>query len=793
MNLSRKWLGEFVDVDANDKDFAEIMTMAGSKVETYARLDAEIKNVVVGKVLSMVRHENSDHMWVCQVDVGRGEPVQIVTGAQNVHEGDLVPAALHNSYLPGGVHITKGKLRGVASNGMLCSLKELNLTLNDFPYAIEDGIWILQEDCTVGQDINEVIGNDDTVVEFEITNNRPDCFSLIGLAREAAAAFNQPMRHHEPVVQGGGPGVLPELLDVEVPAADLCSRYTARMVRNVKIAPSPKWMRERLRSAGVRPINNIVDITNYVMIEYGQPMHAFDYRYVKGGKIIVRRAEAGETLTTLDGNVRPLQPGMLVIADETRPVGLAGIMGGENSEIVDDTVDVVFESANFNGTSIRQTALALGMRTEASAKFEKNLDPLNTLPAVDRACELVELLGAGEVLDGVIDILNFVPQPVVLPLETDKINRLLGLEIPEAEMVEYLRRLEIPVENGMVQVPSWRSDLKCMADIAEEVARLYGYNRIPTTLPHGATTLGGYSAEATLAQKAGIVARGLGYSEILTYSFDSPKMFDAIRLPADSPLRETVKILNPLGEDTSVMRTTALPAMLETLQRNVAYHNKAAKFYEVATIYLPQPGQVLPNEPKILSLGAYGADVTFFTLKGEIESLLQCLGLQEAEYTPVTDDPSFHPGRCARLTIAGQDMGIFGQIHPLVAQNYDMDCEVYAAQLNFTGFMSVRKPDCVYCPLPKYPTVSRDLALVCDEDKTVGCVEKCIASAGGQLLKSVRLFDVYRGPGIPEGKKSLAFSLELRADDRTLTDEDSAAVVQKILAKLDQDLGVKLR
>ena len=793
MNLSRKWLGEFVDVDANDKDFAEIMTMAGSKVETYARLDAEIKNVVVGKVLSMVRHENSDHMWVCQVDVGQGEPVQIVTGAQNVHEGDLVPAALHNSYLPGGVHITKGKLRGVASNGMLCSLKELNLTLNDFPYAIEDGIWILQEDCTVGQDINEVIGNDDTVVEFEITNNRPDCFSLIGLAREAAAAFNQPMRHHEPVVQGGGPGVLPELLDVEVPAADLCSRYTARMVRNVKIAPSPKWMRERLRSAGVRPINNIVDITNYVMIEYGQPMHAFDYRYVKGGKIIVRRAEAGETLTTLDGNVRPLQPGMLVIADETRPVGLAGIMGGENSEIVDDTVDVVFESANFNGTSIRQTALALGMRTEASAKFEKNLDPLNTLPAVDRACELVELLGAGEVLDGVIDILNFVPQPVVLPLETDKINRLLGLEIPEAEMVEYLRRLEIPVENGMVQVPSWRSDLKCMADIAEEVARLYGYNRIPTTLPHGATTLGGYSAEATLAQKAGIVARGLGYSEILTYSFDSPKMFDAIRLPADSPLRETVKILNPLGEDTSVMRTTALPAMLETLQRNVAYHNKAAKFYEVATIYLPQPGQVLPNEPKILSLGAYGAGVTFFTLKGEIESLLQCLGIQEAEYTPVTDDPSFHPGRCARLTIAGQDMGIFGQIHPLVAQNYDMDCEVYAAQLNFTGFMSVRKPDCVYCPLPKYPTVSRDLALVCDEDKTVGCVEKCIASAGGQLLKSVRLFDVYRGPGIPEGKKSLAFSLELRADDRTLTDEDSAAVVQKILAKLDQDLGVKLR
>ena len=793
MNLSRKWLGEFVDVDANDKEFAEIMTMAGSKVETYARLDSEIKNVVVGKVLSMTRHENSDHMWVCQVDVGKDEPVQIVTGAQNVHEGDLVPVAQHNSYLPGGVHITKGKLRGVASNGMLCSLKELGLTLNDFPYAIEDGIWILQEDCTVGQDINEVIGNDDTVVEFEITNNRPDCFSLIGLAREAAAAFNQPLRHHEPVVKGGGNGSLTDLLDVEVPAEDLCSRYTARMVRNVKIAPSPKWMRQRLRSAGVRPINNIVDITNYVMIEYGQPMHAFDYRYVKGGKIIVRRAEAGETLTTLDGNVRPLKPGMLVIADETRPVGLAGIMGGENSEIVDDTVDVVFESANFNGTSIRQTALALGMRTEASAKFEKNLDPMNTLPAVERACELVELLGAGEVLDGVIDILNFVPQPVELPLEVDKINHLLGLTLPEAEMVEYLRRLEIPVENDMVKVPSWRSDLKCMNDIAEEVARLYGYNRIPTTLPHGATTQGGYSDEAILAQKAGILARGMGYSEILTYSFDSPKMFDAIRLPADSPLRSTVKILNPLGEDTSVMRTTALPAMLETLQRNVAFHNKAAKFYEVATIYLPKEGQTLPDEPKVLSLGAYGAGVNFFTMKGELEAMLRCLGLQDPTYTAVTDDPSFHPGRCARITVGGKDLGLFGQVHPLVAANYGMDVEVYAAQLSFSDFLSVRKAETVYCPLPKYPTVSRDLALVCDENKTVGCVEQCIAAAGGKLLKSVNLFDIYRGPGIPAGKKSLAFSLELRADDRTLTDEDTTAVVKKVLDKLEQELGVQLR
>ena len=800
MLLSRKWLNEFVPVDADDRTFAEDMTLSGSKVEVTEVEGAEISNVVVGRVVEIKRHENSDHMWICQVDIGEGAPVQIVMGAQNVSQGDLVPVAKHNSTLPGDIHIKKGKLRGEVSDGMLCSYKELGMTDNDWPYSIVDGIFLLESDPDLksknlkpGDDIRTAIGLDDHVVEFEITPNRPDCLSVIGLAREAAVTYGKPLTLHDPVVKGGGPGNLPDLLDVETPDPDLCPRYTARMVRNVKIAPSPKWMRQRLRSAGVRPINNIVDITNYVMIEYGQPMHAFDYRYVKGGKIIVRRAEAGETLTTLDGNVRPLKPGMLVIADETRPVGLAGIMGGENSEIVDDTVDVVFESANFNGTSIRQTALALGMRTEASAKFEKNLDPMNTLPAVERACELVELLGAGEVLDGVIDILNFVPQPVELPLEVDKINHLLGLTLPEAEMVEYLRRLEIPVENDMVKVPSWRSDLKCMNDIAEEVARLYGYNRIPTTLPHGATTQGGYSDEAILAQKAGILARGMGYSEILTYSFDSPKMFDAIRLPADSPLRSTVKILNPLGEDTSVMRTTALPAMLETLQRNVAFHNKAAKFYEVATIYLPKEGQTLPDEPKVLSLGAYGAGVNFFTMKGELEAMLRCLGLQDPTYTAVTDDPSFHPGRCARITVGGKDLGLFGQVHPLVAANYGMDVEVYAAQLSFSDFLSVRKAETVYCPLPKYPTVSRDLALVCDENKTVGCVEQCIAAAGGKLLKSVNLFDIYRGPGIPAGKKSLAFSLELRADDRTLTDEDTTAVVKKVLDKLEQELGVQLR
>ena len=531
MKLNRKWINEeFVDLsDVSDKAFVETMTVAGQKVETYERLDAEIKNVVVGKVLSIVRHENSDHMWVCQIDVGKEEPVQIVTGAQNVHAGDLVPAALHNSRLPGGVHITKGKLRGVASNGMLCSLKELGLTLGDFPYAIEDGIWILQEDCKPGDDINTVIGNDDTVVDFEITNNRPDCYSILGLAREAAAAFDRPMKHHEPVVRAGAQGDLNALLDVEVPDTDLCRRYTARMVRNVKIAPSPKWLRQRLRANGVRPINNIVDITNYVMLEYGQPMHAFDYRYVGSGKIIVRRSVEGETLTTLDGTPRKLTAGMLVIADGEKPIGLAGIMGGENSEIVPDTVDVVFESANFSGTSIRQTALALGMRTEASGKFEKNIDPLLTLPAVNRACELVELLGAGEVMDGVIDILNEIPQPRDLTLEPERINALLGTDISEADMLAYLKRLEIDVDGRTIHVPAWRPDLVQTADIAEEVGRLFGYNEIPTTAFKGVAVEGGYTGTMVLENRTGTLCRSLGYSEILTYSFVSPSVFDQIR------------------------------------------------------------------------------------------------------------------------------------------------------------------------------------------------------------------------------------------------------------------------
>ena len=899
MLLSRKWLSEFVDVDANDKEFAEAMTLSGSKVETTEDLGAEISNVVVGRILSMEHHPDSDHMWICQLDVGQVEPVQIVTGAWNIHTGDMVPVALHKSTLPGGKKIEKGKLRGVLSNGMLCSLKELNLDERDFPYGvitpaallndyhpldkdkpsipadvqpghkiygpvvaakvlecavqpdgsyhtcldlggstaapdtvccnihegdmvayntksdtictledlhaqqaefphcITDGIFVLREEgVKPGDDIKPVINADDHVVEFEITPNRPDCLSVIGLAREAAATFNQPLRLHEPVVKGGAEGSLCELLDVETPDADLCPRYTARMVRNVKIAPSPKWMRERLRSMGVRPINNIVDITNYVMLEYGQPMHAFDYRYVKGGKIIVRRAEDGETLTTLDGNVRKLTHNMLVIADETRAVGMAGVMGGENSEIVADTADVVFESACFDGTCIRKTALALGMRTEASAKFEKGLDPLNTLPAVNRACELVELLGAGEVVDGVIDILNHVPQPRVLKLEPEKINGLLGTDVDADEMVRILRKLDFTVEGDQVTVPSWRGDVEGMADLAEEVARFHGYNNIPITLMRGQTTLGGFGAEELLERRCGSVCRAMGYDEIITYSFISPTCYDKIRWPEDYARRESFKILNPLGEDTSIMRTTTLPSMLEILVRNYNYRNQNAKLYEVGRIYLPGGEDGLANEAKILTLGAYGDDMDFYAMKGVIEAILKGLRAKDVRFegpTGAPSDASYHPGRCATVWSGSNCVGIFGQIHPLVARNYGVDAELYCAELSLEALEQAKGPDPEYVPLPKFPSVDRDIAVVCDKAITVGDLEACIRRGAKGLLKHVALFDIYTGTGIPEGKKSVAFSLTLRSDDRSLTSEEADQDVKSILETLEKDLGAVLR
>ena len=798
MNLSREWLNEFVEVNASDKDFAEAMTLSGSKVEVTEIEGEEIKNVVVGKVLSLVRHPDSDHMWICQMDVGTDSPVQIVTGAQNLAEGDIVPVAMDDSWLPGGIHIVAGKLRGETSNGMLCSLKELGLTTHDFPYAIEDGIFVLNadpdmQDLTLGEDIRTAIGLNNHVVEFEITPNRPDCLSVIGLAREAAATFGGELKLHEPEVKGGAEGCLIELLDVDTPADDLVPRYTARMVRNVKIAPSPKWMRDRLRAMGVRPINNIVDITNYVMLEYGQPMHAFDYRYVQGGTIIVRRAEEGEELTTLDGNVRKLTADHLVIADETRAVGLAGIMGGMNSEIMEDTTDVVFESACFDGTCIRKGALSLGMRTEASAKFEKGLDPMNTMPAVNRACELVELLGAGEVVDGVIDILNHVPHPTVLKLDPAKINALLGTDVPAEEMVRILRSVDFQVDGDQVTVPSYRADVLRMADLAEEVARFYGYNNIPCTLMKGQTTLGGYSPAQQLERRLGELCRSFGFDEIITYSFISPTYYDKIRWPENTAKRESFKILNPLGEDTSIMRTTVLPSMLDILTRNYNYRNKAAKLYEVGRIYLPGGEDGLAVENKVLSLGAYGDDMDFYALKGVVEAVLKDLRVENMEFIPVQSNPSYHPGQCAEVYVGARKVGVLGQIHPLVAQNFGVDAKFFCAELDFEQLRCCQGADAEYTPLPKFPAVTRDIAVVCDESVTVGALSDCIRRGAKGLLKEVALFDIYRGKGVDEGKKSVAFNLVLRADDRSLTAAEADEDVASVLALLESELGAVLR
>ena len=895
MILSRKWLNEFVDVsDISDREFDEAMTLSGSKVETVTALDESLKNVVVGKILSMEKHPDSDHMWICQIDVGQAEPTQIVTGAWNIHVGDLVPVAQHKSLLPNGTKIEKGKLRGVVSNGMLCSLKELSLTaehdypyavitpaalLNDykpldpekpsipadikagdkvfgpvvcgkvleceaqsygqyhttldiggataspdtacsnihvgdlvayntktdsictledlhaeqkeFPHCIADGIFVLNEDVKPGDDMAAVIGADDHVVEFEITPNRPDCLSVIGLAREASATFGRPLKLHTPEVKGCG-GSIAELVDIDIEDGDLCPRYTARMVKNVKIQPSPAWMRERLRNSGVRPINNIVDITNYVMLEYGQPMHAFDFSCVEGNHIIVRTAREGETIQTLDGNQRKLTPSMLCICDENKPVCVAGVMGGANSEIVGDTAMVLFESANFNGTSVHRTAAALNMRTDASSRYEKGLDPMNTLKAVERACELVELLGAGEVVEGVMDVIAKDSNPVTVKLEPEKVNGLLGTDVSREEMVRILEALDFKVEDDTIHVPSWRSDVEHYSDIAEEVARFYGYNNIPDTLSNCLTARRGLTDIQQTENLLGSVCRAAGYDEIITYSFISPTYYDKIDLPKDSPLRDSLKILNPLGEDTSIMRTTTLPSMLEILTRNYNFRNKSAKLYELGRVYFKR-ADGLADEPKVLTLGAYGDNMDFFALKGAVEAVLKQLRIENVRFLADSENPSYHPGRCAKVYCGDRLLGTVGQIHPHVAGNYGVDAELYAAELRFDALYESKGPQPLYQPLPKFPAVTRDIAVVCDKAVTVGELEDAIRKGAKGLLKDVALFDIYTGVGIAPGKKSVAFNLTLRADDRSLTAEEADADVKSILTALEQECGAVLR
>ena len=792
MKLSREWLGEYTTIGAPDKEYCDAMTMSGSKVEGWEVTGSEISRVVVGRVISMERHTNSDHMWVCKIDVGGERELQIVTGAQNVNIGDLVPVALDGSTLPGGKEIRTGKLRGELSEGMLCSLGELGLEQRDFPYAIEDGIFILEEDCLPGDDIRDVCGLNDSVVEFEITNNRPDCLSVRGLARESACTFHTPLTFAEPTVTAGH-GDIHEKLSVEIKDAELCPRYTARMVKNIKIAPSPKWMRRRLRASGVRPINNIVDITNYVMLEYGQPMHAFDYACLHDGKIIVRRAEEGESLRTLDGNDHALTPGMLVIADPEGPVALAGVMGGANSEITDETTTIVFESANFLGHSIRKTAIALGMRTDASGRFEKGLDLFATVPAVDRACELVEMLGAGEVFDGTIDVLAKEPETTFIELDDKRINALLGTDIPREFMADTLTSLGFELNGNTLTVPSWRGDCTMLADIAEECARFWGYNKIEATDIRGAATQGGYSEKTLFVRKLGTACRAMGYTEVVTYSFVSPSSLDKIKVPADSPLRDNYRILNPLGEDTSVMRTTALPSMLGVLSTNLSRRNMEAKLYEMATVYKKQPGKVLADERTVLTLGAYGGDVDFFALKGAVEALLCAARTPDVRFTADTETAAFHPGRCAAVWSGDTRLGTLGQIHPDVCAAYGLDGATYCAEIDVVLLHDLEGAEPVYTPLPRFPAITRDIAVVCDASVPVGELTECIRKAEKNVLRGVKLFDVYTGVGIPEGKKSVAFSLTLRSDDGTLTDDHAEEAVRAVLDALRENFGAVIR
>ena len=792
-----KWLSDFVNMDGVDiKEYCDRMTDTGSKVEGYEEFGADIENVIVARIEKITPHENSDHLQVCQVNIGK-ETVQIVTGAQNVFEGAIVPAAIPVAHLPGDITIKAGKLRGVESNGMLCSFSELGLTEHDMPGYESNGILILGEEFAdkIGTDIREALLLRDTAVEFEITSNRPDCLSVIGLARESAVSFNRELKLPVPSVKGAGDGdKIGNYLSVKIDAPDLCSRYSARVVKNVKIAPSPLWLRMRLRASGVRPINNIVDITNYVMLEYGQPMHAFDYSCLDGSSIIVRRAGDNENFRSLDSKDHTLDSSMLVISDAKKAVALAGVMGGENSEIKDNTTTVVFESACFDGASVRVTAKNNGMRTESSSRYEKGLDPENTMAGLERACELVELLGAGEVVDEIIDVYPGKKEPFTLPLEADRINAFLGVDLSKEYMKEVLTKLDFKFDGDTVISPSFRADITCMNDIAEEIIRIYGYNKIESSKIKAENTAGGRTPKQQFKVDISDALCGMGIDEIQTFSFISPKYYDKIRLPEDEGVRKSIVISNPLGEDTSIMRVTALPSMMEVLAQNNNFNNENVKLFEMGNVYIPHEDEnELPLENNVLTIGMYG-NVDFYSLKGVCEKILDLAKIKGCEFVAVTDNATFHPGRCAKIVTAdGEMLGIIGQIHPLTAANYGFDIPVYAAELDFDAIFEASSSVIEYKPLPKFPASTRDFSFVCDEDMEVGKLTSVIAKAGGKLVEDVKLFDIYRGAQLGEGKKSVSFRVTLRASDRTLTVEEADKVSNKILSSLEHQLGLTLR
>ena len=792
MNAPYKWIKEYTDLDGlSVKEFCDAITLSGTKVERWDCEADSIKNVVTGRVLEMHRHPDSDHLWVCQVDCGGEAPLQIVTGAQNVHTGDVVPCALDGSELPGGVKIKAGKLRGEKSEGMMCSLGELGLTTHDFPECIENGIAVLDPGTPVGKDVCEVMGLDDTSIEFEITSNRPDCLCVSGLGREAAATFRKPFRFPAPFVKKTE-GDVNGMLKVVNETPSNCLRYSGAIVKNVRVAPSPRWMRERLRLCGVRPINNIVDITNYVMLEYNQPMHAFDYRNVKDGEIVIRQARPGESIMTLDGIERPLTEEMMVIADSEKPIALAGVMGGEYSGTYDDTNTVIFESACFNGVNIRMTEKALRMKTESSARFEKGLDPENTVPALTRALQLVEELDAGDVVGGIVDIRGDIPERKHLPLEPEKINAFLGTDLSAETMADILRRLEFRVdEDGTVTPPTFRADILLMNDVAEEIARMYGYDKIPSTVMRGVATARlteRQQFERELARR--LAADGL--YETKTYTFMGLKTLDLINEPADSPLRKAVRISNPFGDDSALMRTTVLPSMLETVARNVNARNEKGSFYEIGVVFhAHDDAGELPDEKKELVIASYN-DLGFFGVKGVVEDVLDHANTRTPEFTALTDSHLYHPGRAARILVDGNEIGTMGEILPSVAANFDIKEKVTVALIDVEKLYAVRGGTKRFTPLPKFPALTRDLAIVCDLALPSAELEKHIREACGDMLESVRVFDVYTGEKVARGKKSIAYSLRLRHADRTLTDAEADGAIKKALASL-ASLGAELR
>lgn len=794
MNLSTKWLNDYAEVKVGAKEFADKMTMSGSKVETFDNIKNHISNVVVGKITKIDKHPDADKLVVCQLDVAGERELQIVTGAANVFEGAIVPVCLDGAVLPNGTQIRKGKLRGVVSEGMLCSLGELGLTTHNFPDAIEDGIFIISFPCELGTDIVDAIDMNDDVFEFEITPNRPDCLSVLGLAREVAATFDVPFKKHTPVYSTIKDDCIENYLSVTVDNAKLCPRYTARVVKNIKIEPSPMWLRNRLHECGVRPINNIVDITNYVMLEYGQPMHAFDYKCLDGKAIVVRNASDNENFKTLDDQDRKLDSSMLVIADAYKSVAVAGVMGGANSEITEQTKTVVFESANFNGASVRHTTKKLGMRTDASSRFEKGLDPCLTVPALDRACELVEMLGAGEVVDGVIDVNNDTRKRRIIKLDADWVNKFLGTEISEEFMVKALRSLEFEVDGDLnVTVPSFRDDVEEKADLAEEIVRLYGYNDIPTTLVNMETTQGMLTDKQKLCKAINEVLLAQGASEICTYSFVSPKIYDKLHYPKDDIRRDSVIISNPLGEDTSIMRTTSAASMLSTLALNYNNRNESVCMYEPATVYIKQGDEnTLPYEKIEFCIGAYGEDTDFFSLKGIVEGTLAAAGVGGCKYISQAQNPTFHPGRTAEIVKGDVVIGIIGEVHPDVCKEFNIGVKTYLAILDFDRIFENSNTAKEYKPLPKFPATTRDLAVLAPKTVTVAEITEIIEDKSKGILESVKLFDVYSGSQIPDGFISLAFSLVFRAADRTLNDEEIDAKIKKIVKAL-AEIGVSIR